>query len=119
MLTKWDGQESTPAGNGIHHWKVLLFADVRNMEGAMLAHPAIQWPTAFGVDASNGYWAKMGPRNHHVAIAQSQHHIINSTNPSGALDNGIEDRLHVRGRAADNAEHLGSRCLMLQCFAEL
>ena len=60
----------------------------------------------------------MSPRNHSVALAESQHHVINPTNPRGALDDGVEDRLHVRGRAADDAEHLGGRGLMLQCLAQ-
>ena len=38
-----------------------------------------------------------------VALAESQHHVIDPTNPGGALDDGVEDRLHVRGRAADDA----------------
>ena len=30
-----------------------------------------------------------------VPLAESQQHIINPTNPRGALDDGVEDRLHV------------------------
>ena len=60
----------------------------------------------------------MSPRNHSVFLVESQHHIINPTNPGGALDDGVEDRLHVRGRAADDAEHLGGRGLMLQRLAQ-
>ena len=56
----------------------------------------------------------MSPRNHTVPLAESQHHVINPTNPGCALDDGVEHRLHVRRRAADDAEHLGRRCLMLQ-----
>ena len=60
----------------------------------------------------------MSPRNHSVPLVESQHHVINPTNPSGTLDDGIEDRLHVRGRAADNAEHLSRSSLMLQGLAQ-
>ena len=60
----------------------------------------------------------MSPRNHNVPLAESQHHVIDSTNPSGALDDGIEHRLHVGRRAADDAEHLGRRGLMLQRLAQ-
>ena len=60
----------------------------------------------------------MSPRNHYVPLAESQHHVINPTNPGGALDDGVEHRLHVRGRAADDAEHLGRRRLMLQGLAQ-
>ena len=60
----------------------------------------------------------MSPRNHSVPLAESQHHVINPTNPGGALDDGVEDRLHVRRRAADDAEHLGRCRLMLQGLAQ-
>ena len=49
---------------------------------------------------------------------ESQQHIINPTNPGRALDDSVKHRLHVRGRAADDTEHLGRRCLMLQGFAQ-
>ena len=60
----------------------------------------------------------MSPRNHSVPLVESQHHVINPTNPRGALDDGVKDRLHVRRRAADDAEHLGGCGLMLQGFAQ-
>ena len=60
----------------------------------------------------------MSPRNHDVPLAESQHHVIDPANPCRALDDGIEHRLHVRRRAADDAEHLGRRRLMLQCLAQ-
>ena len=60
----------------------------------------------------------MGPKwarkNHSVPIAESQRHVINPTNPGGALNDSVENRLHVGGRAADNTEHLGGCGLMLQ-----
>ena len=46
-------------------------------------------------------------------------HVIDPTNPRRALGNGIEDRLHVRRRTADDAEYLGRRRLMLQRLAQL
>ena len=49
---------------------------------------------------------------------ESQHHVIDPTNPRRALDDGVEHRLHVRRRAADDAEHLGRRRLMLQRLAQ-
>ena len=84
----------------------------------MLAHPAKLWLIDTDLDVDDRYGTNMSPRNHSVAFVQSQHHVINSTNPRGALDDRIEHRLHVRGRAADDAEHL-SRCrLMLQGLAQ-
>ena len=84
----------------------------------MLAHPAILWLINTDLDAGDGYGTKMSPRNHSVPLAESQHHVINPTNPCGALDDGVEHRLHVRGRAADDAEHLGRCRLMLQRLAQ-
>ena len=60
----------------------------------------------------------MSPRNHIVPLVEPQHHVINATNPGGALDDGVEDRLHIRGRTADDAKHLSGRRLMLQGFAQ-
>ena len=65
-----------------------------------------------------GHGTKMSPHNHSVPLAESQHHVIDPTNPRGALDDGVEDRLHVRRRAADDAEHLGRCRLMLQGLAQ-
>ena len=61
----------------------------------------------------------MRPRNDHVTIEKSQHDVIDAANPRRALDDRVEDRLHVRGRATDDAEHLRRRRLMLQRFSEL
>ena len=60
----------------------------------------------------------MSARNHTVPLVESQCYVIDPTNPGGALDDRIEDRLHVCWRAADNAEHLRRRRLMLQRFAQ-
>src|SRR5262249_37929957 len=71
-------------------------------------------------DLCAGCWyaTKMSPDCHHVLLAQSQHDVIDSTNPGGALYDCIEHRLHVSGRAADDTEHLGRSRLMLQCFPQ-
>ena len=61
----------------------------------------------------------MSSRSHSAPLVESQQDIINPANPGGALDDGVEDRLHVRGRAADDAEHLGRCRLMFQGFAQL
>src|SRR5688572_21183837 len=84
----------------------------------MLVHPAILWPINTDLYAANGYGTKMSLRNHTVPVVKSQHYVINPANPGGALDDGIEDRLHVRRRAADDAEHLGRCGLMLQGLAQ-
>ena len=60
----------------------------------------------------------MSPQNHSAPLVESQQHVINPANPRRALDDSVKDRLHVSGRAADDAEHLGGRCLMLQGLAQ-
>src|SRR5262245_59702083 len=84
----------------------------------MLAHPAILWLINADFDAANRYWTKMSPWNRCVPLPKSQIHVINSTNPGGAFDDGIEYGLYVRGRAADDAEYLGGCRLMLQGFPQ-
>ena len=84
----------------------------------MLAHPAKLWLINTDLDAAIRYRTKMSPPNHSFALAESQHHVIDPTNPRGALDDGVEDRLHVRRRPADDAEHLGRCRLMLQRLAQ-
>src|SRR5262245_30323606 len=56
----------------------------------------------------------MRPRNQIVALTESQLHVINSANARSTFDDSIQERLHVRRRAADDAQHLGRRRLMLQ-----
>ena len=60
-------------------------------------------------------WAR-GTMN--IPLVESQHHIIDPANPRRALDDGVEHRLHVGRRAADDAEHLGRCRLMLQRLAQ-
>src|SRR5262249_1506530 len=88
------------------------------MQRAVLAHPAKLRFINANLAKTNRYRAKMSPRYHSVSLAESQHHIINPTNPCSALDDCIKDRLDVGRRAADNAEHLGRCCLMLQGLAQ-
>src|SRR4029079_6895016 len=54
-----------------------------------------------------------------VPIGESQHHVINTTNPRGALHDGIEHRLHIGRRAADAAQTLPESRLVLYSFAKL
>ena len=118
LLTKGNGQEGAPVAEGTQRWEFVLRADVRNVERAMLAHPAILWLIRTDLDAAKRYGTEMSPHNHSVPVAESQQHIIDPTNPRGAFDDRIEDRLHIRGRPADDAEHLGRCRLMLQGLAQ-
>ena len=61
----------------------------------------------------------MSPRQpYRFPFAEPQHHVINPANPRSALDDGVEHRLHVGRRAADDAEHFGRCRLMLQRLAQ-
>ena len=60
----------------------------------------------------------MSRDNKTIAFTESKHHVIDPTNPRRALNDGVEHRLHIRRRAADNAEHFGRRRLMLQSLAQ-
>src|SRR5215510_9313052 len=118
-MTKRSGLVGAGDAGGTQHWEIVLCANIGNVERAMLAHPAKVWLIHTDLDAADGYGAKMSLRNHSVPLLESQHHVIYPTNPRRALHNGVEDRLHVSGRAADDPEHLGRRRLMLQGFSQL
>src|SRR5262249_18155156 len=118
LLTKRSGQVSVISDAGTHGWEIVLLLGVANVKRAMLAYPVNVWLINTDFDAANWYGTKMSPSNHHVSVKEAQHHVINPANFGGALDNRIEYRLHVGGRAADDAEHFGSRCLVLQRLAQ-
>ena len=44
--------------------------------------------------------------------------VIDPANAGGTLDDGVQNRLHVRRRAADDAENLGRRGLMLESLSQ-
>src|SRR5205823_1810221 len=95
LMTKGSGQEGVPSDAGPHHWKIVLRADVGKVERAVLTHPVKLWPINTELEVGDTYGTKMSPRNHHVVLAESQRHVINPTNPRGALDDGVENRLYV------------------------
>src|SRR5215470_898036 len=84
------------------------------MQRPVFAYPMEIWLINANLNASDGKGAKMSAGSHYVFFAQSQNDVIDPANLCGALDDGVEDRLHVRRRAADDAEHLGRCRLMLQ-----
>src|SRR5215475_12943695 len=118
-LAKWNVQDSAPAaGKSHYHWKFVSLADIGNVERAMLTHPLKIWLINTDLKASNGYRTKMSPRSQNVSVAEPQHHIIDPANSRSALNDGVEHRLHVRRRPADDAQHFGRRRLMFQGFAQ-
>src|SRR5262249_2312837 len=107
-----------PTTNGTQNWKIFLRADVRYVKCAMLVYPAILWLIDTDCFTTDGYWTKMSPCNHHLIFVESQIHIINAANPGGTLNDGVEDRLNIGGRAANDTEHLGRCSLMFQGFTQ-
>src|SRR5215475_10154085 len=84
----------------------------------MLSHPTPMWRVDSIVEA-DGYGPNMSARNHRIVFNKSERDVIDAANPRRTLDDGVEHRLHVCGRTADNAEHFGGCRLVLQRFGEL
>src|SRR5262245_58102583 len=72
------------------------------------------WLINTDLDTTKRYRPKMGSLNHNVLLPESQKHVINPTNPRGALDDCVKHRLHVGRGSTDDAEHFRSSGLMLQ-----
>src|SRR4029453_18185443 len=87
LLTKGNYQERARDSAGAQRWKIVLGADVGDGKRAMLSHPAKLWRINTELFAANryGYGTKMCPRSHSVLVAESQHHVIDPTNPRRAL----------------------------------
>src|SRR6266542_5714359 len=96
-----------------------MLKDIGKVERPMFAHPENPWLINTDLDSATTYRTKMSPRNHTVPFIEPQCYVINPAYFCGALDDGVEHRLHVRRRAADDAEHLRCCLLMLQRFGEL
>src|SRR5215831_14858961 len=119
-LTKRSRQVGVVVAGGTERWKVALIANIRNVERAVLAYPAIlrSFNTQCFAASRYGHGTKMSPNDLHVPFNEPQYYVINPANPRGALGDSVEDWLHVRRRAADNTEHFRGRRLMLQRFAQ-
>src|SRR5262249_14555727 len=111
---KRGAQEGAPRAAATKRRKIVLRTDIRDVERAVLAHPTHMWRIDTDLNAVRGHGTEMSHRNQSVVLIEPQHHVINPTNPRRALNDGVQNRLHVRGRAADDTEHLGGCCLMLQ-----
>src|SRR5215471_734494 len=89
------------------------------MECSLLTQPTILWFIDTNFEPVDRHRTKMSPGNHSIPLAESQDHVVDPTNPRGAFDDGVEHRLYVSRRPADDAEHLGRRRLMLQGLPQL
>jgi hypothetical protein len=69
----------------------------------MLAHPVNLWRIRTDLLSAYANRTKMSPLQRGVSLVETQYYVIDPTNPRGALDDGIENRLHVRRRATDDA----------------
>src|SRR5262249_4041908 len=107
MLTKRSGQEGARDSQRTQIWKIGLGLNVRNVEHAVLAHPTKVWCIDTDLGTEDTYGTKMSPRYHNIPLMESQYRVIYPTNPGGALNDGVEHRLHVCGRAANDPQNFG------------
>src|SRR5262249_35788545 len=96
VLTKGRGQEGAKDA-GKRRRKIILGADVGNMERAALAHPGKHWPINTDLDTTYGYGTNMSPRNHTVPLAEPSLHVIEAPSPRGTLTDGVEGGRRVVG----------------------
>jgi hypothetical protein len=61
----------------------------------------------------------MSVSNRRFFLDEAQNHIVNSTYSRRTLNDGVEHRLHVASRAADDAKHLAHCRLLPQGFGQL
>src|SRR5262249_5669029 len=54
-----------------------------------------------------------------VSVVQVERAELGLADARGVLQHGLEHRLQLAGRAADYAQHLRRRCLLLQRFAQI
>jgi hypothetical protein len=87
--------------------EIFSISDVGNVERTMFTYQANLWRIRTDLIAADRHGTKMSPRKGSVSLVESQHDVIDPADPGCAFDDGIEHRLHVRGRPADDAEHLG------------
>jgi hypothetical protein len=104
---KWNVQRSARAAGGTYLGEIILRHDVGNVERAVLPYPVKPWFINTGLGTGIRNRSKMSPQMRFTALVKSQDYVINSTNPCGALDDRVQYRLHIGGRAADDAKHLG------------
>jgi len=55
----------------------------------------------------------MSPENQRFVLSQEYQRVVRITQPRCGLDQRVEHRLQIEGRAADNLEHVGGRSLLL------
>jgi len=92
------------AAGGTQLWKIIMRADVENVERAMFAHPAMDSDLSLLISTSPMATGQNEPRNHSFR-SRSRSTTSSIHKPGSALDDGIEDRLRVGRRAANDAEH--------------
>jgi hypothetical protein len=61
----------------------------------------------------------MSPSNYRFTLDEAQYDIVSSTYSSRTLNDGVEHRLHVASRPADDVEHLAHCRLVPQGFGKL
>src|SRR5262249_56843914 len=119
LLSKGGRQKGSKRAAGAKRREFSLLVEIGNVERAMFAHPAkLRLIKTDVASSDSGNRSKMSARHEDVRFGKSQQDIVDPTHPCGALHDRVEHRLHIRGRPADDAEHLGCCGLMLQSLAQ-
>src|SRR5262245_42932680 len=94
---------------------------VGHMNGSTLQHGAPPDAASHDRDAEAGDVANgpvVGVLSKGIAVESEEGCVLRSTEASGALDDGVQDRRQVRRRGADYAEDFGRRRLLLEGLAQ-
>ena len=107
LLTKGSGtkKERKLPRHDTQRWKIVLRADVGNVERPILAHPAQRVERRCSPSSRpNGTEPKLARDNQNVFPSWSRSATSSiPANPGGALDYGVKHRLYVGWRPADDS----------------
>src|SRR5688572_9159299 len=82
----------------------------------MLTHPAKPWLIGIDFFTTGGYsdGSHVSADRHVIVLLDAQHYVVDPAHPRRTIDDCVKHRLDIRRRAADDAQNLGSRRLMLK-----
>ncbi len=113
--------KATLLGKGTGHGKLRRFGQkIDNVYGPPLKHTAPGDAAAHHRDQDGGSreWAMVGGPAKVIAFSRENGRVVGSAESGGVLDHSVQDGLNFRGRAADHAQDLPRRRLLLQRFAQ-
>src|SRR5262245_42199574 len=117
-----DSSQPDPAIRFSHRWFQLLGVDVRNMDNRGIDKRARRhrrltardlWKEVRRRVSRAGSWIMLRGEVKEFAVEARDDGILAAAQPTGASNNGVEDRLDIRGRARDHTQNVARRCLLL------